>query len=62
MNNAAIPHLSDIWQLRAMECRGVAKRLHSSDARKRMLTAAEDSDRMALNAKDGQPAETIGQI
>jgi hypothetical protein len=56
-NNPAVPSLRETWQQRAKECRATAKRLRSFEARKRMLTAAEDFDRMAFNAGADQPAE-----
>jgi hypothetical protein len=50
------PNLTETWQSRAKECRAAAKRLHSVDARNRMLAAAEDFERMANKARDNQPA------
>jgi hypothetical protein len=54
MNDPAISSLVERWQSRAKECRAAAKRLRSADARKRMLAAAEDFERLAIV---GAPAE-----
>jgi hypothetical protein len=57
MKGSVVSQISETWQSRAKECRAAAKRLRSFEARNRMLTAAEDFDRMAFNARADQPAE-----
>jgi hypothetical protein len=58
MNHPAVSSFRETWKQRAKECRATAKRLRSFEARNRMLTAAEDFDRMALDARANQPAES----
>jgi hypothetical protein len=50
MNNSAVSELYRAWHSRAEECRAAAKRLHSPEARRRMLAAAEDFERLAIGA------------
>jgi hypothetical protein len=50
MKGSVISQISETWQSRAKECRGAAKRLRSAEARRRMLAAAEDFERMAIEA------------
>ena len=50
MNDPAISSLAETWQVRAKECRAAAKRLRTADARRRMLTAAEDFERLAISS------------
>jgi hypothetical protein len=47
MKGSAVSQICETWQSRAKECRAVAKRLRNADARRRMLAAAEDFERMA---------------
>jgi len=51
--------LTESWQTRAKECRADAQRLNSADARHRMLTAAEDFERMASEARNNQPQHWV---
>ena len=51
MDNPVVPNFGETWQQRANECRATAKRLRTFEARKRLLSAAEDFDRMAIGAK-----------
>ena len=53
MNEPAASNLVETWQSRAKECRAAAKRLGSADARRRMIAAAEQFERMAL---EGAPS------
>jgi hypothetical protein len=53
MNDPTTSNLVETWQSRAKECRSAAKRLRSADARRRMIAAAEQFERMAV---DGTPS------
>jgi len=57
MNDPAISSLVETWQVRAKECRAAAKRLRSADARRRMLTAAEDFERLAISGSSATKRE-----
>jgi hypothetical protein len=48
MNNSAVSELAETWHSRAKECRAASKRLRSTQARRRMLAAAEQFERMAV--------------
>ena len=48
MNEPVASNLVETWQSRAKECRAAAKRLRSADARRRMIAAAEQFERMAI--------------
>ena len=56
MNDHVEPKVTDSWHARAKECRDAAERLSSADARRRMLAAAKDFERMASETRDKQPA------
>jgi hypothetical protein len=56
MKGSAVPQIAETWQSRAKECRAAAKRLRSADARRRMLAAAEDFERMAVEAAPLAPS------
>ena len=49
MDDHASSNLVETWQSRAKECRAIAQRLSSVDARRRMLAAAEGFDRLAIS-------------
>jgi hypothetical protein len=57
MKGSAVSQISESWQSRAKECRAAAKRLRSLEARRRMLVAAEDFERMAIEAAPLVPSD-----
>jgi len=60
MNDRLSANLAEAWQSRAKECHAAAKRLRSADARRRMMAAAEDFERMAFDARGGPPDPWAG--
>jgi hypothetical protein len=57
MKGSAVSQISKRWQSRAKECRAAAKCLRSLEARRRMLSAAEDFERMAIDAAPVAPSD-----
>ena len=55
MDHPSVLPLAETWRSRAKECRAASTRLRCADARTRMLAAARDFERLAMDEKGGPP-------
>ena len=61
MDHPIVLPLTETWQSRAKESRAASTRLRCADARRRMLAAAEDFERLAMRRPEkGGPLTALG--